>query len=182
VQSSRRKRQEKRTNGTAIACCDHKAKQPKNPPYPCSASSQLHSAEADLNTNAPSQPFFAERLSICCVNAVLHLISINQPYRSPYTAIVARKIDAIYYVYMIGLLSTEFSILCIFPSASAFPRETILCFPCRFVIAIQSILHSSPFLPTRARKLNFRTLQHLTLCFLSTVYNVPLERIVLIFD
>jgi hypothetical protein len=89
------------------------------------------------------------------VNAVLHLISINQPYRFPYTAIVARKIDAIYYVYMIGLLSTEFSILCIFPPASAFPRETILCFPCRFVIAIQSILHSSSLPADEGEEIEF---------------------------
>lgn len=70
---------------------------------------------------------------VFAVNAVLHLISINQPYRPPYTAIVARKIDAIYYVYMIGLLNTEFSILCIFLSASAFPLGGNLVFSTPFL-------------------------------------------------
>lgn len=135
-----------------------KAKQSKKETHRAVASSQLHSAEADLNTNATRQPFLPNDwvflLSEC---RVVHLISINQPYRSPCTAIVARKIDAIYYVYMIGLLNAEFSILCIFPSASSFPREAILCFPRRFDIANKSILHSSPSLEKRVRKLNFGT-------------------------
>lgn len=139
-----------------VAIIKGKAVEERN--TPCSCKQPAAFCGADLNTNAARQPFLPNDwvflLSEC---RVVHLISINQPYRSPYTAIVARKIDAIYYVYMIGLLNAEFSILCIFPSASAFPKEAILCFPRRFDIANKSILHSSPSLEKRVRKLNFGT-------------------------